>query len=222
MSQIILDISANTFKNDFHLIAQLIDKIKDIDTGKHEIIFKTQLFRNCPPNIPCHYQSLKFLMNYARTSGYKVTSSIFDKESLRGLLKYDTEIPFIKIPCRHNLYWLVGEVPRDIPVYISYDDSEKAIYEITKIKHLLFLPDKDIILYCIPKYPASIKDYEGNFDLFDIFSIGYGISDHTPGLELFKKYKFKVWEKHYVLEHDKNNPDAGEFAVTPENLKEIL
>jgi len=218
MSQIILDISANTFKNYFHLIAQLIDKIKDIDTGKHEIIFKTQLFKDCPPNIPCHPQSLKFLMNYTRTSGYKATSSVFDEESLELLLKYD--VPFIKIPCRPDLYWLVERIPRSIPVYLSYDNSKEAFEKLLQIENnnLFFAGKRDRILRCIRKYPAKIQEYE---KLIRYYS-DHGISDHTIGLELFKKYKFKIWEKHYVLEHDKDNPDAGEFAVTPEDLKEIL
>ena len=35
-------------------------------------------------------------------------------------------------------------------------------------------------------------------------------------------YKYEIFEMHYVLEHDKDNPDAGAFAKTIKDLKEIL
>jgi sialic acid synthase SpsE len=48
------------------------------------------------------------------------------------------------------------------------------------------------------------------------------MSDHTVGLELWNKYHPTVWEKHVCLEHNDTNPDAGAFAITPEELKEVL
>jgi hypothetical protein len=56
---------------------------------------------------------------YARDKGYKTTASVFDEFSLYCLLKYN--IPFVKIANRPDLYWLAGEVPRKIPVYMSGD-----------------------------------------------------------------------------------------------------
>ncbi len=47
------------------------------------------------------------------------------------------------------------------------------------------------------------------------------ISDHTIGFDLFNMVKPKIWEKHLIMKGDKGL-DAGPFAVTPEDLKEIL
>ena len=74
------------------------------------------------------------------------------------------------------------------------------------------------LMCCVPKYPADIKDYEK----FSKEDLKYAISDHTVGWELFKKYKPAIIEKHFVHERDPENPDAGMFAVTAEELKEIL
>jgi len=48
----------------------------------------------------------------------------------------------------------------------------------------------------------------------------YGISDHTEGLYLYKKYRPKVYERHFCLE-DSTGPDAVSFAIKPCDLKEL-
>ena len=42
------------------------------------------------------------------------------------------------------------------------------------------------------------------------------------GLNLWYEQKPAIWEKHFCLERDSGNPDSGPFAVTPNQLKEIL
>ena len=74
-------------------------------------------------------------------------------------------------------------------------------------------------MYCIPKYPADISDYE---KMFDTKWLGEAISDHTVGWDLYNKYKPEILEKHFVLDRREDNPDAGVFAVTAEELKEIM
>jgi sialic acid synthase SpsE len=151
---------------------------------------------------------------HARKQGYHLTSSVFDVDSLRYLLAFDSErwrLPFVKIACRPDLYWLIGEVPRRIPVYVSGDFREGA-------PPFEFGADPDTMyLVCVPEYPAEEKDYL-------IFGdTPWCVSDHSIGWELFKKCPdAKIWEKHVVLEHSPDNPDAGAFACTPEELEEIL
>jgi sialic acid synthase SpsE len=212
MSQVILDLSANTFKNDFSYVIQMMDEIKAIDTGKHQVIFKTQLFKSAPPNIPLDWSVFDSMYYYGKNLGYQVTSSVFDKESLDFLLQYD--VPFVKLANCEDLDYLIGKVPREIMLYISVDSLERRDY-------LLYRHTNFKTLACISKYPATEKDYSENFgSCFNNFWYD-GISDHTIGLNLFKTKEPNIWEKHYKLK-DSTGLDAGEFAITPQQLAEVL
>ena len=81
----------------------------------------------------------------------------------------------------------------------------------------LLLPD-DRFMVCISKYQTIIKEYE---ESFSHQSLATGISDHTTDWKLYKKYKPWIYECHYKLE-DSEGLDAGPFARTPKQLKEIL
>ena len=222
MSQIILDMgSGNTLKS-LDIAKKMIDEVAAIDTKKHEVIFKVQMFINEPPNIRIEPSILGGIFGYCTiVKGYKIVASVFDLLSLNFLFrttrskKYD--LPFIKIACRPDLYWLIGEIPRKIPVYQSVNPKE---YWNGSIGDAAFewQGSKILKILCVSKYPAQIKDYGAGPG----GTTAYAISDHTVGLKLFNKHKPQIWEKHYVLEHDDKNPDAGAFAVTPEDLKEIL
>jgi len=204
MSEIILDFSANTHKNDLSIIDRAVDEIKAVDTGKHEIVFKSQLFTSAGDNIVCSKDSFSYMHAICKESGYKCTSSVFDKESLDFLLTFD--IPFVKIANNPDLYWLAGEVPKKVRAYQSYTKYGTWLH--------LFADD---YLACISKYPATLKEYE------DAFTPNYlrQVSDHTVGLGLFKKYEPYIWEKHLILD-DSTGLDAGPFAITPQELAEIL
>ena len=75
-----------------------------------------------------------------------------------------------------------------------------------------------IKLYCVPKYPASIKDYNLN----RILSLD-GISDHTIGIDLAKivltNNPQAIIEKHFAIDH-KTGVDA-EWSMTPSELREL-
>ena len=212
MSSIIFDLgSGNTLKDEMTAI-KLIDAVKKADTGKHTVTLKAQLFESAPPNIPLDHHIFLVARAYAWTMGYNLTSSVFDRNSLSFLLSCDTEknpLPFVKVACRPDLYWLIGEVPRRIRVYFSFQ-SDKGIY-----------PDDElwgcnvVSMCCVPEYPADIDDYPYNTN-------GCEYSDHTVGLGLWHELKPKVWEKHLCLERDPNNPDSGPFALTPDQLSEVL
>ncbi|MFA5715943.1 MAG: N-acetylneuraminate synthase family protein, partial [Candidatus Paceibacterota bacterium] len=154
--------------------------------------------------------------DYAKKLGYKTTSSVFDLESLKFLLNYD--IPFVKIANRRDLDWLVGEIPRKMPVYVSYKNSDELGELVEKIK-TSYSDDK--FLQCVSKYPATIEEYEKYGEWVGLLYRYKAISDHTIGLDLFKKYQPQAWEKHYKLS-DSTGLDSGSFAITPEELSEIL
>lgn len=75
-----------------------------------------------------------------------------------------------------------------------------------------------IPFFCIPKYPASIKDYQLPKNVFY-----QGISDHTSNLQLLKNI---IQEKrlNYFEKHMKLNDDCleSEWSVTFEELAEVL
>ena len=205
MSIIVLDFgSGNTCKNKKEYIKTMYDELKKVDTGKNEIIVKWQLFSIAGDNIPLTQDMFDYAYNYGKELGYKVTSSIFDKESLEFLLQY--KIPFVKIANNRMLDFLIKYIPRSIPLYISKARDLFGNYKNKIVEEF----------WCVSKYPATIEDYE-KLPL----KIGCNISDHTTDFELFNKYQPKICEMHYKLDYS-TGLDAGEFSRTPEQLKEIL
>jgi sialic acid synthase SpsE len=205
MSEIIIDMgSGNTCKNDSKKIKEMIDAVVELDTKKHQIIFKWQLFMNAPPNKRLTHGSFEYAYEYALMKGYKTTSSVFDITSLSFLLGF--HVPFIKIPCRPELYWLIGEIPRKYKVFRSFEIGKEIDDEWETLD-----------MACVPKYPAKKEEYIK----MDEWYLTLAISDHTGTLDLFKEYKPEIWECHFVLEKEKDNPDSV-VGITPDMLKEIL
>ena len=215
MSKIILDFgSGNTCRNQFIIIKKMIEELAEVDTHKHEVIIKWQLFQSAGENIPLNSTCFRFAYDYAKHIGYQTTASVFDIESLELLLDHD--IPFVKIANNRKLDWLIGEVPRKVPVYVSASGTQTIR---DKSEWFGLSVYNGHIMKCISKYPADIREYEIKYDKW--LSVNGPISDHTIGLELFKKYEPDIWEKHYKLP-DSTGLDAGTFAITPEELREIL
>lgn len=193
MSRIILDISANTHKNNWDYLKLMLDEVKRVDTRKHEIIIKHQLFEVAGANIPLDTDIFYKAYHYAKeVLGYQSTSSVFDLLSLKCLLNYD--VPFIKIANNRKLDWLIGEIPRKIPVYVSRSTGDK----LDKTKATL--------LCCVSNYPANKNDYKFNGE-----DLKFAISDHTTNWDLFNKYQPEIYEVHYKLE-DSTGLDAGRIC----------
>lgn len=211
MSRFILDISANTHKNDWEYLKKMLDEVKRVDTGKHEIIIKHQLFEKAGDNIPLDTDIFYKAYHYAKDElGYKTTSSVFDLPSLKCLLNYD--VPFIKIANNRALDWLIAETPRKIPIYKSIGSSDERFSG----SKLAFITSCEMC--CVSEYPAKAEDYKQAFSAEELKK---GISDHTTDWKLFNKFKPEVYEVHMKLE-DSTGLDAGEFARTPEQLSEVL
>jgi sialic acid synthase SpsE len=201
---IILDMgSGATTLNDKKIIRKMINALEKVDTGKHEIVIKFQLFKEAKPNIPLDHDIFEYAYGYGRDKGYQVTASVFDKESLEFLQDFD--VPFIKIACREDLYPLVRKIDRAM---VSYSSSAE-----------MGRNSRVTPLCCIRAYPATVRAYERSFPKI---WLNKGISDHTVGFKLWNKYHPDFYEKHYVLERDPLNPDAGMFAATPAELEAIL
>jgi sialic acid synthase SpsE len=214
MSKIILDFgSANSCHNDKAYIKRMYDELKAVDTGKHEVVIKWQLFERAGDNLPLTHETFQYAYDYGTKLGYKVTSSVFDKESLDFLLGFD--VPMIKIANNRSLDYLIGEIPRKIPIIISLGDQDEPNCWLTIdvwIKRL------DEPLYCVSTYPAKYDDYIKKFSQNQLHR---GISDHTTDFSLFRKFEPEIIEWHYKLS-DSTGLDAGPFARTPAQLSEVL
>jgi len=203
VSEIILDIGSGSNARHMH---KMLEEVSKRDKGTHEIIFKAQLFEDIPPNEPLSQGAFEDAYWYADELGYRVTASVFDTQSLGVLLEYD--VPFIKIACRPSLYWLRDEIPTSIPVYMSIMNPEEEYR------------DDATYLLCIPHYPAEAALYRWRLGKPMNTRIA-GLSDHTVGLELYNEIHPDKWEKHLKLP-ESTGPDAGAFAITPEELEAIL
>lgn len=207
MAQIILDLgSGNTSKNDWDYAKRMIDEIHAVNTGKHEVILKWQLFKKAGDNVPLDKEIFNKAYHYAETLGYQTTASVFDLESLETLLCYD--IPFIKIANNRDLDYLIGEIPRRVPVYVSchYIGDAQNIHKMGNCYSL----------FCCSMYPSIAADYDNMTKTwFD------GISDHTTDWQVFNYHKPDIYECHFKLD-DSTGLDAGDFARIPAQLSEIL
>lgn len=192
--------SGNSCRNDIDTVRKMIDAVDLVDSGVHDVVFKWQLFTSAPPNRPLKREVFDYAYNYAADFGYETTASVFDEDSLEYLSKFD--VPFIKIACREHLYGLVLQILTI--AYVSVPEPMDGRWP------------GAVQLCCVPEYPAELEDYEKRFP-----DLRY-VSDHTPGWELYWKHDPDIIEKHFVLKREAGNPDAGPFAVTPEQLSEVL
>lgn len=203
---IILDFgSGNSCLNQLVEAQRMIDALARID-HQRKCIIKWQLFEKCGDNVPLQRSIFAKAYTYAwEIYGYETTASVFDKPSLDFLMRFD--VPFVKIANNEKYYPLIQMVPEGIEIIKSVGSPEG-------------FKDNCTFLCCVSEYPATIKQYE---KVFKKAQLKRGISDHTEGLDLYKKYLPEIWEKHFVLERGiPTNPDSGPFAILPEELMEIL
>jgi sialic acid synthase SpsE len=186
----------------------MLDELKAVDTGKHEVIIKHQLFTVAGENIPLDREIFHKAYEYAKYFGYKTTSSVFDFESMFFLIGYD--IPFIKIANNRSLDGLIKEIPENIPLYISVDNEVSYFIKSQRVN--------TTVMCCVSEYPCEAHRYS---EIFRDTLLKKAISDHTTNWDLFNKYNPQIIEVHYKLPCS-TGLDSGEFARTPEQLSQIL
>ena len=214
MTQVILDISANTHRNCVGKLDDLLDAIPRDHI--HEIVVKTQLWSPYAPqgdNLRCEISQLTALISHANHRGFGASTSVFDYGAISMIRGCIDQMAFIKIACRPCLRWLADHImPCSMPIYMSYDirTESDAGTHMPGVKNLA----------CVPLYPAPVEAYKGH---------GQYVSDHTVGREIWDSLDHgpgaevpAIYECHYVLEHSVDNPDAGAFAKTPDELAEML
>ena len=211
MAEIVVEMgSANTCQNDEQKVKEMIDAIVEIDTKEHNVIFKWQLFENCPPNLPLLFPIFDYAYDYAWEKGYETTASVFDDSSLDFLLRH--KIPFVKIANHVDSAKQIVRIQSYYRVYSSYPYTFR--YELPNVF-------REYVQFCVQsRYdpPARRQDYE---KMYRDWQLKKAISDHTTDWYLWDKYKPEHYECHFVLEHESWNPDS-KVARTPDEMRYIL
>jgi sialic acid synthase SpsE len=168
------------------------------------LIIKWQLFKHAGNNIPLDPNVFDAAYHFAMTNfGIPTTASVFDKDSLDFLLNYN--VPFVKI----------ANSPASKDMLFHIDDKINTVNSCDTLDHPKV--DNSKFIYCISKYPATMKEYEDKFG----DKLHEGISDHTINFDMFNKYQPKVYEFHFKID-DTTGLDAGDFARTPDQIRKWL
>lgn len=191
--------SGNSCKNDPAIVKAMIDSLAGVP--RHKIVLKWQLFKTSKINTPLDREVFRYAYEYARGLGFVTTSSVADWESLDFLNQFD--VPFVKIPCRPDLYPLVMD--SSLKFIVSVKDHEtlsraRLVYRVTP-------------LACVREYPADSGKYLQEFGVNGMI----GLSDHTVGWRLYDLTKPLIYECHLKL-HDTTGPDAGPWARYPDEI----
>ena len=208
MALIIIDCgSGETCRNDKSIVRKLIDSLSSVDQHNHEVIIKWQLWsaEGISPALRLDWDIFDYAYVYADDEGYQTTASVFDIKSYDFLVDY--EIPFVKIACRPWVY----------PLIDTYDNWIVTVDHPHTGSMLTTLYNNVRIMYGMDEYTVAPEDYIMRFG----HALSVGISDHTPGVDLFNIYQPAIYEKHFKLE-DSIGLDSGPHAVTAEVLSTIL
>ena len=211
---IILDFgSGNTCKNSVEYACTMVKALADITDRRDDIVIKWQLFKEAGKNVPLSHEVYSRAHFYAQRYGFETTASVFDSYSLEFALKH--ALRWVKLTNIEKTGHLIKEVPDLDGIIISTNDADYK--KPLRVKNDRSEIEDISMMYCISEYPAKAQDYEKKFG----DKLKTGISDHTTDFSLYKKYRPKLYECHFKLD-DSTGLDAGPFARTPEQLKEIL
>jgi len=195
---LILDFgSGETCGNDRDTITAMID---GLDGLKVKPVIKWQLFtKKSVPYLP-PLTEFDYAYEYAQEKGYETTASVFDRDSLKKLQKYDT--PFIKIANRPELYDMLKDIDNPLVSVPSVALAEKM------------RADGIPFMCCISAYPASRRQYCRTFHNL----MKDGLSDHSTTWALYDTYTPKYYECHYALD-GQTGQEVGTWTRTPEKLR---
>ncbi len=176
-------------------------KFQLYDTGKLD---RTPEVKRLLKSAELTFEQAKRLYDYGKQIDMQVFFSVFDPERVNWCEKMG--VIFYKIAYSE---WANEEL------WEAMEKTGKSIIASTNFS--LCAPYGCDLLYCVPKYPAKLEDY--NFKAIDRFR---GLSDHTIGLDVCKiaiARGTQLVEKHFCLNHQ-TGADA-EFSMTPAELKEL-
>lgn len=201
---IIVDLGAgDATRNDIGYVKEVM---RELPVG---VVAKFQLFTDIKGLTPLDRRVVAEAMVFATEKNRcQVTASVFDEDSLAWLLGIRCKVPFIKIAARMNLWKLIDKTPDLVPVVASV-----AWEWWSEEMHGRFFHRPMAYMACVPKYPATVRDYEVRFGGL----LNLGVSDHTVGMDLYNDYRPKLYERHF----DQHGPDQ-EHSITLEQLRSIV
>ncbi len=158
------------------------------------------------------------LFDYGIRVGHHVIFTPMFTKAVDYIEDLRCELVKIRYADRHNHRLINRALDVGVPVLISVDRSYNAFYTDPQVK----------LLYCVPKYPAAIKDYQFTPEDFStgahpgatVFS---GVSDHTKDnfiMALARTYGAEFCECHVMLSG--TEPIEKDWSKTFEEVGEFL
>jgi len=196
---------ADVWKTQIYDVAKMFPNKQVMAQGKnwYDKVLKTQLNK----------EHVLELSNYCKRLDIEFMASAFDIERLGWLEEIGVK--------RHKLATSVNKNRAIIEAMIATD--KEILYSCQScLRPNVPQYPKMKFLYCIPKYPTSLKDlYLTNVDFGFAFQ---GFSDHTIGIEASMVAMSRgalIIEKHFCLKRDNSNPDMI-CSIEPHELKELV
>ncbi len=186
------------------------------DLAKFQLYDHKKLYGN-EPDVSLSFEDAKELFEYGKCVGIEVFFSVYDVERV----KWCEEIGVKRYKVAYSLRdseELANTIPDGKTIYVSCEPSRD---------YHAFLGRGATELYCLPEYPARLKDLDFNgrndsWDSTNTFDMLEGFSDHTIGLDAAKIALSRgavIIEKHFAIDHT-TGVDA-EWSMTPDELKEL-
>lgn len=219
--------------NNLNEAMKLIDKAKKIGAFLCKFqIYNDDNIKNSKDSkflkeIMINEEKAKTLFKYGKSIEQEIFFSCFYPEAVDICERIGVKYYKVRYFDRNNLpLYRKLKKTKDKLIFVSCQNPHDTIfYNMAKYqKRVKFL-------YCVPKYPAHMKDYEGfmieyfrnnpELGLFPL-RIHHGISDHIEHLGLFQTFKNEdVWfEMHICIK--KEDALEGKWSKTFRELKEAL
>lgn len=168
------------------------------------------------------------IISYCQKKNVFFLSTAFDSRSVELLKSFN--IPIWKIPSGEitNLPYLkrIGSYNKEIIL----STGMATLGEVENALHILndsgTSSEKITLLHCTTEYPAPYNEVNlrAMKTLGDAFSLKYGYSDHTPGIEVSiaaVALGASVIEKHFTIDKSLPGPDHR-ASLNPDELKLLV
>ena len=168
------------------------------------------------------------LLDYCNDKGVKFLSTGFDLESLDFLNELGIECFKVHSGELTNLPYLrkIASFQKSIIISTGMADM-KEVEDALNVFSKEGVAQKDItVLHCNTEYPTPMEDVNLNAmnTMGQRFSVNYGYSDHTLGIEVAVAAVAKgasVIEKHFTLDNNMEGPDH-KASLEPNELRNMV
>jgi len=205
--EILPDLASNW--SDENEIYRMLDKCKELGIKFAKLqLFKKEQVRDAYWDNILTEEMAKRIFDYGTNLGLNVYFTPCYPEAVDICKRIGVKYYKIRFKDRNNpeIYEKLQDVYE--PIFVSCGgDPYDTLY--CGMKNIIFL-------YCIHKYPAKYNDYDK-----DLVLIHLGVSDHTPDLEMFKKWSWSCmyWEMHMA---SRKGTIEDKWSKTFNEIKELI